>query len=124
MAAWRRKVDALFPELRDDLAEDEPLTPHLVFFALLPFVFEAHRRGDEDALRRTYGFAKWCHDARDLENAVAVSFYEHVFDDWSLRREVSRGWILPYGQGSSRCGRTGSSPSRRPSCARSSLSCR
>jgi hypothetical protein len=94
MAVWRRKVDDLFPELRADFAEDKPLTLYLVFYTLLPFVREAHRRGDEDALRRVYEFAYWCHRHRDLENAVGVGFYEHLFDDWSLRREVIP-WLSP-----------------------------
>jgi hypothetical protein len=97
MAAWRRKADALLPELRGEFADDKPLTPHLAFFAILPFVLDAHARRDDDALRRAYGFAQWCHHQRagsDLPNAVGVCFYEHLFDDWSLRQEVVP-WLAP-----------------------------
>ena|SRR5215207_1660379 len=97
MSAWRRKAETLLPELHADFADDEPLTPHLAFFAVLPFVRDAHVRGDDDALRRAYALAQWCFHQRsgsDLANAVAVSFYEHLFDDWRLRKEVV-GWLEP-----------------------------
>ena len=91
------KAEQLFPELRQSFAEDEPLTPCLVFVTLLPFVRDAHERADEDSLRRAYGFAQWCHHQRpgsELPNAVGVAFYEHLFDDWSLRSHVVP-WLAP-----------------------------
>lgn len=96
MAAWRRKAVALFPELAEEFGEGE-LGRYSVFFELLPFVREAHKRADDDALRRVYGYAQWCHHQRrgsDLRNAVGTSFYEHLFDDWSLRRSVLP-WLSP-----------------------------
>lgn len=97
MAAWRRKADRLLPELREELSDEKGLTPGLMFFSLLEFVRDAHRRADDDALRRAYGLAQWCHhqrDGSDLPNAVAVCFYEHLFDDWSLRHDVIP-WLSP-----------------------------
>jgi hypothetical protein len=96
MAAWRRKAFELFPELRDDI-ESDAFSPYALFFMLLPFTRQAHRRGDDDALRRAYGFAQWCHHQRrgsELPNAVAVAFFEHLFDDWSVREDVVP-WLSP-----------------------------
>jgi hypothetical protein len=87
----------MLPELAGAFAENEPLTPNLAFFSILPFVRGAHKRGDEDALRRAYAFAQWCHHQRrgsSLWNAAAVSFYEHLFDDWSIREDVA-SWLSP-----------------------------
>jgi hypothetical protein len=53
MAAWRRNALSLFPELHDDI-EREAFSPYALFFLLLPFARDAHKRGDEDALRRAY----------------------------------------------------------------------
>lgn len=96
MAAWRRHALRLFPEIRDELDEDA-FSPHALFFILLPFARDAHQRSDEDALERIYAFAQWCHHQRvgsELPNAVAVSFYEHLFDDWSMREDVVP-WLSP-----------------------------
>jgi hypothetical protein len=94
VAVWRRKADALLPELRGDY---EPPTPYGLFFALLPLVRDAHRRDDTDLVPRAYAYAQWCwHQQRgnDLKNAVSVAFYEHLFDDWSVREEVV-AWLHP-----------------------------
>jgi hypothetical protein len=89
MSAWRRRARPLLSELPD--------SPHEAFFELLSLAREAHRRSDEEALRRIYAYAAWCHHQRagsTLSDAVAVSFYEHLFDDWSLREEVVP-WLSP-----------------------------
>ena len=48
---------------------------------------DAHRVGNEDLLRRIYGYAAWSFEQRDNEsvNAVAVAFYEHLFDEPWMR---------------------------------------
>lgn len=82
---------------RDERIDVDAFSPYALFFVLLPFVRDAHRRGDTDAVRRTYAFAQWCHHQRsgsERPNAVAVSFYEHLFDDWSLREQVAP-WLSP-----------------------------
>ena len=87
MAAWRRQAAELLPELWGD--EFDRQTPYLFFFSVLPFTIDAHRRGDEDALRRAYAFARWCGDqGGDLHNAVYVAFYEHLFDQWDVHEDV------------------------------------
>jgi len=90
MAAWRRIALELFPEA-DEFTIDDWFSSYALFFWLLPFSRAAHQRDDEDALRRSYGFAQWCwHQRRgsELRNAVAVSFYEHLFDHWKLHEQV------------------------------------
>ena len=72
-------------------------SPYALFFILLPFAHEAHRNGNDDALRRVYGYAQWCHHQRrgsELPNAVAVAFYEHLFDSWGLREQIAP-WLSP-----------------------------
>lgn len=96
MANWRRKVIALFPDLRRDVQRRD-FTVYMVFFELLPAVRRAHQEDDVDKLRRIYAFAEWCfrQKAKDLWNAAGVAFYEHVFDDSrSLWPEVVK-WLSP-----------------------------
>jgi hypothetical protein len=91
VATWRRQAAELLPELWAD--EDDRETPYLFFFAVLPFVRDAHRRRDDDALRRGYAFARWClQQGGDLGNAAGVSFYEHLFDSWDVHADVLR-WL-------------------------------
>ena len=87
MAMWRRQAAELLPELWAD--EDDRETVYLFFFAVLPFVRDAHRQGDDDALARAYRFAKWClRQGGELSNAAGVAFYEHLFDSWDVRDGV------------------------------------
>lgn len=87
MAVWRRKALALFPELRRDL-HDPGYSIYMLYFDLLPLVRELHASGNIAALDPIYGFAEWClvQTTGDLHNAVAVAFYEHLFNlpqyDW------------------------------------------
>lgn len=83
-----------FPDLWRD--EDVRQTIHLFFFELLPAIRDAHRTGDENALRHGYDFARWCfQEGGELGNAAAVAFYEHLFDSWDVHGEVLR-WLDPY----------------------------
>lgn len=96
VAVWRATALKTFPELTEKIHEDA-FSPYALFFALLSFVRDAHRNDDTDAVRRTYAFAQWCHHQRrgsELPNAVAVAFYEHLFDDWSLREQIAP-WLSP-----------------------------
>ena len=86
----------MFPELASEIDTDA-FSPYALFFILLPFAHVAHRNGDDDALRRVYGYAQWCHHQRhgsELPNAVAVAFYEHLFDNWGLREQIA-SWLSP-----------------------------
>jgi hypothetical protein len=71
-----------FPSLRRELHDREYSIYHL-FFDLLPMARDAHETADLATLTRIYAFAEWCsvQHARDLWNAAAVAFYEHVFDE-------------------------------------------
>lgn len=93
MSAWRRRAIDTFPNLRSDL-ENRRFTIYQLFFDLLPMAREAHRRRDEEVLRKVYGFAEWCMDqrAKDLWNAAGVAFYEHLLDEGGIRKDVLR-WI-------------------------------
>lgn len=96
MANWRRKALALFPDQRYDVQRPD-FSIYMLFFRLLPMCREAHEAGDEDGLRRIYGFAEWCFEqrAKDMWNAAGVAFYEHLFDDHpSLWPEVVE-WLSP-----------------------------
>jgi hypothetical protein len=93
MATWRRHAANLLPELWAD--EDDRESPYMFFFAVLPFVRDAHRREDDEALGRGYAFAAWCFEqGGDVENAAAVAFYEHLFDSWDAHKDVAR-WLDP-----------------------------
>jgi hypothetical protein len=95
VADWRSKAAALLPEL-SGVVERESWSCHVYFGELWHLALEAHRAGDEETLRRVYGFAHWCFQQPEqfLCNAVVVSFYEHVFDDWDLRDDVAL-WLPP-----------------------------
>ena len=94
MAAWRRKALETFPELRHELSDArEVFSANALWFELLPLARDAHREENADLLHRIYGFAEWCHrQTGELSNAVAVSFYEHLFDERWMRPLVSR-WL-------------------------------
>jgi hypothetical protein len=96
VSAWRRKAIDAFPELRRELNDDsEIFSVYALWFELLPLAKQAHRDGNDDILQRIYGFADWCHLERgELGNAVAVSFYEHLFDERWMRPLVV-GWLAP-----------------------------
>ena len=87
MAVWRRMALERFPELRHTL-NDRSYSIYALFFDLLPMLRDAHHAESEEILRRIYDFAAWCLNqrAKDLSNAAAVAFYEHLFDrreDWT-----------------------------------------
>jgi hypothetical protein len=90
MATWRRKALELFPDLRTTVESPET-SVMLLFFDLCGEVRRAHRDNDEPRLRAIYTFAEWCaHQPRkELWNAAALGFYEHVFDEPSLREKVA-----------------------------------
>ena len=95
MAAWRKRAIDLFPEFRQDLAI-EVYSLYQLFSDLLPRVEQAHSDGDEELLRRAYGFAAWCasQKTKDLWNATGVAFYEHLFDRRNQRQKVVP-WLSP-----------------------------
>ncbi len=100
MAAWRRKALEAFgdiPVLRNEL-HDPRYTYYMVFFDLLPMVLEAHDSEDTLTLQKIYAFAEWCFRqyprAPDLNNAVCVAFYEHLFDERHHWEDVIE-WLSP-----------------------------
>jgi hypothetical protein len=81
VAVWRRRALELFPQLRRELT-GRGYSPYSLFADLRPLLLAAHDGGDNELLRRIYGFAEWCarQTAKELWNPAGVSFYEHLFD--------------------------------------------
>lgn len=90
MSAWRRRALDLFPRHARTI-EDPTSTVDQLFIDLLPESRDALARNDAAEVDRIYDFAAWCFEQRELSNAAAVMFYEHVFDGrWSERKEIAR----------------------------------
>jgi len=87
VSAWRRRASESFPELASKLPDpSEIFSPYDLWFELLPMTRSAHRSDDDDLLGRIYSYAEWSFtQGAELENAVAVSFYEHLFDEKWMR---------------------------------------
>ena len=96
MASWRRRALALFPDLRSHVEQPDS-SIYMLFFDLLPMSQEAHQAGDEELLRRIYGFAEWCFEqkTKDMWNAAGVAFYEHLFDDHQPPWAEIVQWLSP-----------------------------
>jgi hypothetical protein len=96
MAAWRRKLIALFPDLRAVVCEAD-YTTYSAFFDLLPRCRDAHTRSDIAELSRIYGFAEWCLNQKSekLWNPAGVCFYEHLFDSSSSLWSEIIPWLSP-----------------------------
>jgi hypothetical protein len=89
VAEWKSKALELLPALRPVIEHD--WSAHVFLGELVPLVWDAHRAADAEALRSIYGFVRWCYDqpGQTLANAAVVSFYELVFDEWELRRQIA-----------------------------------
>jgi hypothetical protein len=72
------KAVELLPEIKLDGLID---TIHQVFFAVSCLLNDAIESKKENLIRSIFMFASWCNfqsNYRFIENAVAVSFYEHM----------------------------------------------
>ena len=81
---WRARALASFPELREELENaNDIFSTYILFSELTSLLAVAHRAGDDDTLRRIHGYASWARQRPDddIQNAVGVSFYEHLFDE-------------------------------------------
>lgn len=84
-----------FPDLHRKFSDARfgKYTIYMLFFDLLPMLWEALTSGDVRRAQRIFEFAEWCSKQRTgvIWSAVSVAFYEHLFD----RREY---WekVLPY----------------------------
>ncbi len=73
---WRARAIGSFPELRDELEdEDAVFSIYILFSELLSMLEDAHRGADEGTLRRIYGYASWAREQPDddVQNAAGVS---------------------------------------------------
>jgi hypothetical protein len=96
MPEWKRKALAMFPDLRDEL-DEEDASIYTLFFELLPRCHEAHKNGDiRFELPRIYAYAEWCfhQTENDLWNAAGVAFYEHLIDEPETQEAIPE-WIKP-----------------------------
>jgi hypothetical protein len=99
MSAWRRITLEMFPERRRYIQDNNWIfSIYSMFFDLLPLAREAHQRSDIDLLLRVYQYAEWCwwqkQRSRDVYNAVAVAFYEHLVDEPETRQAIPE-WLKP-----------------------------
>lgn len=95
MSAWRRKAIECLPHLNKEF--EQPTTSiYDVFVEILAALVDAHREKDNTKLQKIYAFAEWCHEQKekDIWNAAAVSFYEHLGDDEETLKNFSR-WVKP-----------------------------
>lgn len=90
MSVWRKKLVELFPAMREDW--DGAETIYLALFDFLPMVQQLHQSQDQEGLGKAYGFAAWCFDQDNLNNAICVCFYEHIPEDDSIRSELHK-WL-------------------------------
>ena len=97
MSAWRRKALALFPELRESLAQPD-YEPHELFTDLVKAAVAAHLADDPDTLRRVHGYAEWAlHQGGKLWNLAGIGFYEdllRIVGGVPWERIVP--WLSPY----------------------------
>ncbi len=95
MITWQEKALELFPDLRPDI-EEEGASIYTLFFELLPRCEAAHVAGDTSELQKIYGYAEWCshRQEKDLRNAAAVAFYEHLVDEPLMREQIPL-WLSP-----------------------------
>lgn len=95
MSDWRRRALEFFPDIRTAI-EPGDATIHTVLFELLPRCRLAHDRCDLNELAKIYGFVEWCfrQRAKDLRNAAAVAFYEHLGDS-RVTSSAMPQWVRP-----------------------------
>ena len=88
-----RKAIACLPGLRREI-EANDFSIYDFFRELLPATIEAHRANDAASLKDYYAFSEWCfrQRAKDLWNAAAVSFYEHLGDQPETVRVMPQ-WV-------------------------------
>jgi hypothetical protein len=89
---WTELASDLFPTLQEELTEpNSSLYDFLTSLDQLRTVAQSSR--DRELLARIYFFCEWClvHPDREIWNAAAVGFWEHLFDDW-----LARFHAIPY----------------------------
>jgi hypothetical protein len=98
VSKWRRLAIEMFPEYRNEFQHPE-ISYYGVLFSLRTLVKEYHQADDMAGLRKVYGYVEWCwwqwKRARDVGNAAAVAFYEHLVDD-PITLQAIPYWVKPY----------------------------
>ena len=91
MSTWKREALERLPECVDIITL--PGRKATEVWALLRYTCEAaHRRQDDDLLRRIYDYARYCWQspAPHLRRAVEFAFYQHVPVIPVLRQDMRR----------------------------------
>lgn len=99
MSAWRREALLRFPERKRFIETADSIYSLLTSLQADLRATYAGTRVEPDLADRVFAFAAWCsEDTRhwDLQNAVAVGFYEHIPDIPEGRRDLARH--LPFAQ--------------------------
>jgi hypothetical protein len=94
MSTWRKKAMECLPDCKKEF-ESPDTDIYLVFSELLHSTVAAHKNNDRIQLKKNYDFAAWCFSqktTKDLWNAAAVAFYEHL-GDHPATREAMPQWI-------------------------------
>src|SRR5919108_341329 len=98
MARWRAKALELLPEFSAGIERFD--SPYMLWIELgLEFRRAYEPPENLDLIRRFYMYADWCWRQRpqkelDLNNCVAVCFYEHLADHRAIRDDMPR-WLSP-----------------------------
>ena len=93
MSVWRQKAIECLPESRKDF-EDPQTSIYNIFSELRSATINFHKANNIDRLQKIYDFAEWCfrQKSKELWNAAAVAFYEHLGDYPETRQEMRR-WV-------------------------------
>ena len=91
MSTWKREALERLPECSDILTR-VGLKATEIWVELRLVCEAAHKKGDDDLLRRIYDYARYCWQspAPHLRRAVEFAFYQHVPVVPVLRRDMRR----------------------------------
>lgn len=91
MSTWKRTALEMLPDCTDIITK-HGLKATALWAELRTVCEAAHKRGDDDLLKRIYDYAKWCwqSNAEHLQQAVSFAFYQHVPIIPSMRQDIHR----------------------------------
>jgi len=96
---WKIEAERCFPELKEQFPDWK--NPYALWIELNNVFQNAYDSGDEELIRRIYGYADWCLSQPrgetaddDLLSCVAVCFYEHIPLHKAARDDMPRWFKL------------------------------
>lgn len=94
MSTWRRIALETLPELRQTIERAD--SPMVLWIELHWALERAYclQPPDDDRIARLYRYAEWSWDSpnADARSAVACAFYEHIPQNGTIARDLSR-WM-------------------------------